>query len=168
VLLLPPKASLASPLDGRFIPVFWSPLHFPNQPGTLGATIDQRHPAFAQFPTGTSTDWQWWDLLATSVAVDLNAARLKPVMPFRFVDKYNRNALPAAIFEARVGPGRLLVCTLDLSRDLPTRPAARQLRRSLLAYVANERFAPTTQWSEADLKSLFIISNTTGGESVIH
>lgn len=102
VLLLPPKASLAAPLDGRFIPVFWSPLHFPNQPGTLGATIDPQHPAFAQFPTGTSTDWQWWDLLATSVAVDLNAARVKPVMPFRFVDKYNRNALPAGIFEVRV------------------------------------------------------------------
>jgi hypothetical protein len=155
VLLLPPKTSLAAPLGGRFIPVFWSPLHFPNQPGTLGATIDPMHPAFAQFPTGTSTDWQWWDLLADSVAVDLNTVRVKPVMPFCFVDKYNRNALPAAIFEVRVGPGRLLVCSLDLSHDLGARPAARQLRRSLLAYVGSERFAPTAEWSEADLKSLF-------------
>jgi hypothetical protein len=160
VLLLPPKESLASPLDGRFIPVFWSPLHFPNQPGTLGATIEPHHPAFAQFPTGTSTDWQWWDLLATSVAVDLNNVRVKPVMPFRFVDKYNRNALPAAIFEVRVGPGRLLVCTLDVSRDLDTRPAARQLRRSLLSYATSKRFAPVTQWSETDLQSLFVISQT--------
>jgi hypothetical protein len=155
VLLLPPKANLAKPLDGRFIPVFWSPLHFPGQPGTLGATIDPQHPAFAQFPTGTSTDWQWWDLLANSVAADLSAVPVKPAMPFRFVDKYDRNALPAAIFEARVGPGRLLVCTLDLSHDLAARPAARQLRRSLLAYASSGKFAPAAQWSETDLKSLF-------------
>jgi hypothetical protein len=44
--------------DARFIPAFWSPLHFPNQSGTLGATIDPEHPVFRDFPTSTHTEWQ--------------------------------------------------------------------------------------------------------------
>ena len=156
VLLLPARASGKAPLDGRFIPVFWSPLHFPNQPGTLGAMIDAASPLWREFPTDSSTDWQWWELLSTSFAVNLDGMDAKLAMPFRFVDKYNRNALPAAIFEAKVGAGRLLVCTLDITQDLDTRIVARQLRRSILAYMANDAFRPQTALSETDLKSLFV------------
>ena len=94
VLLLPGKKGVKTPVDGRFIPVFWSPLHFPNQPGTLGAMIEPAHPVWREFPTGTHTDWQWWELLAKSFAVDMETVSPRPAMPFRFVDKYNRNALP--------------------------------------------------------------------------
>ena len=156
VLLLPDKKSAKAPLDGRFIPVFWSPLHFPNQPGTLGAMIDAAHPVWREFPTDTHTDWQWWELTSSSFALDLDALAVRPAMPFRFVDKYNRNALPAAIFEAKVGAGRLLVCTLDITQDLDTRLVARQLRRSILAYMAGDAFRPRTALSETDLKSLFV------------
>jgi hypothetical protein len=155
VLLLPTRAALAKPIDARFIPVFWSPLHFPNQPGTLGATIEPDHPAFASFPTDTHTNWQWWELFATSYAMDLDALATKPVMPLRFIDKYDRNALPAALWEAKVGPGRLFVCTLDISSDLAKRPAARQLRRSLLAYLGSDRFQPAVALDPATLDSLF-------------
>jgi hypothetical protein len=155
VLLLPAKGILSKPLDGRFIPVFWSPLHFPNQPGTLGATIDKEHAVWQQFPTSTHTDWHWWELLATSVAVDLDGVRAKPAMPFRFVDKYDRNALPTAIFEVKVGKGRLLVCTLDILSSLETRLAARQLRRSIIAYMNSDEFQPNTGWTEAEVKALF-------------
>jgi len=155
VLLLPTRAHLKKPLDGRFIPVFWSPLHFPNQPGTLGATIDPEHPVWREFPTESHTDWQWWDLLNRSTAMDLDELAGTLAMPFRFVDKFNRNALPAAIFEARVGKGRLLVCTLDISSDLDQRPAARQLRRSILAYLGSPAFQPTGRLEEAVLRNLF-------------
>lgn len=159
VLLLPDKKSAKTPFDGRFIPVFWSPLHFPNQPGTLGAMIDAAHPVWRDFPTDKHTDWQWWELTSRSFALDLDALPLRPAMPFRFVDKYNRNALPAAIFEAKVGAGRLLVCTLDITQNLDTRIAARQLRRSILAYMASAAFRPKTSLSEADLQSLFVQGN---------
>ena len=36
-------------------------------------------------------------------------------MPLRFFDKFNRNALPAALWEAKAGSGKLFVCTLDNS-----------------------------------------------------
>lgn len=156
VLLLPDKKGVKTPIDGRFIPVFWSPLHFPNQPGTLGAMIDPVHPVWREFPTGTHTDWQWWELTSRSFAVDMDAISARPAMPFRFVDKYNRNALPAAIFEAKVGAGRLLVCTLDITKDLDSRIAARQLRRSVLAYLSSNKFQPQTELSEAQLQNLFV------------
>lgn len=155
VLLLPTRAALAAPIDARFIPVFWSPLHFPNQPGTLGATIEPDHPVFAGFPTDTHTNWQWWELFSTSFAMDLDALSNKPVMPLRFVDKYNRNALPAALWEAKVGPGKLFVCTLDITSGLTNRHAARQLRRSLLEYLGSDRFQPSAALDPAVLDSLF-------------
>lgn len=155
VLLLPSRSALAAPIDARFIPVFWSPLHFPNQPGTLGATIEPDHPVFAGFPTDTHTNWQWWELFSTSHAMDLDALPEKPVMPLRFVDKYNRNALPVALWEANVGPGRLFVCTLDITSDPTKRHAARQLRRSLLEYLGSDRFKPAASLDPAILDTLF-------------
>lgn len=155
VLLLPSRASLAKPIDARFIPVFWSPLHFPDQPGTLGATIEPDHPVFASFPTDTHTNWQWWELFSTSCAMDLDALKVKPTMPLRFVDKYNRNALPAALWEAKVGSGKLFVCTLDITSNLENRRAARQLRRSLHEYLGSDRFQPITSLEPTVLDSLF-------------
>lgn len=73
----------------------------------------------------------------------------------RFVDKFNRNALPASVFEARVGKGRFLVCTLDISSNLETRIAARQLRRSIDRYLAGDQFQPRAELNLADLKNLF-------------
>jgi len=156
VLLLPDKNSVKAPIDGRFIPVFWSPLHFPNQPGTLGAMIDAGHPVWCEFPTDAHTDWQWWELLSHSYAIDLDGLSVLPTMAFRFVDKYNRNALPAALFEAKVGNGRLMVCTLDVTHDLEKRIVARQLRRSMLTYMGSPEFRPQTELSEDEIKSLFV------------
>ena len=155
VVLLPPAGAVKKPIPGRFIPVFWSPLHFPNQPGTLGATIETAHPLWRQFPTSTHTDWQWWELTAKSVAVDLDGLDPDITKPFRFVDKYNRNALPSAIFEARVGPGKLLVCTLDVDSDLDSRIVARQLRRALFAYAGSAEFEPKGKLSPDQLAALF-------------
>jgi hypothetical protein len=49
----------------------------------------------------------------------------------------------------------LLVCTIDLDRDLAQRPAAGQLRASLLAYAAGNRFRPTTRLEVAQVRGLF-------------
>lgn len=155
VLLLPPRAALQAPIDARFIPVFWSPLHFPNQPGTLGASINNRHPVFAGFPTDTFSNWQWWELFATSHAMDLNDLDPKPSMPLTFVDKFDRNALPASIWEVKCGRGKLLVCTLDITTDLQDRVVARQLRKSIVDYMISDSFAPQVELSPDRLASLF-------------
>lgn len=160
VLLLPSRDSVAAPLAGQFTPVFWNPVMFPNQPGSMGAMIDARNPVFAEFPTDPWTNWQWWELLHESFAINLDSVPEKLSMPLRFVDKFDRNALPAAIFEARVGSGRLLVCTLDISSDLGERIAARQLRRSILAYMSSRRFGPKHELKIQNLENLFRTSRT--------
>lgn len=155
VLLLPAWEDVKSPLAAQFTTIFWNPVMFPNQPGSMGAMIDSQHPVFADFPTEDWTDWQWWELFHGAFSVNLDRAKAKVEMPLRFVDKFNRNALPAAIFEAKVGNGRLLVCTLDISNDLDSRIAARQLRRSILNYMAGDKFQPSDELSVADLRTLF-------------
>jgi hypothetical protein len=155
VLLLPSLDEVRSPLAAEFVPVFWNPLMFPNQPGSMGLMIDAKAPVFADFPTDPWTNWQWWELLHRSFAVNLDNISAKIAMPLRFVDKFNRNALPAAIFEIRVGAGKLLVCTLDISKLLDTRIIARQLRRSILDYMASDRFEPSGKLTAEELKKLF-------------
>ncbi len=168
MLLLAPENTIREPVHGRFIPVFWSPVHFSNQPGTLGALIDPDHPVYDGFPTDFHTDWQWWDLLRQSVAVDVQHLKSDFAMPFRFVDKFNRNGLPTALFEARVGEGKLFVCTLDLERDLENRPAAARLRASLMEYVGSPAFAPVGNLTEADLKTLFGEPGVTASANSMH
>jgi hypothetical protein len=68
------------------------------------------------------------------------------------VDDWNRNHKLALLFEARVGQGRLLACSIDLERDLDRRPGARQLRRGLLAYAAGGKFAPKVAIQASDVR----------------
>jgi hypothetical protein len=46
------------------------------------------------------------------------------------------------VFEAKVGNGKLLVCSMDISNDLENRPVASQLRYSLLSYMSSDQFEP--------------------------
>lgn len=155
VLLLPASSTIQTPIRGRFIPVFWSPVHFANQPGTLGALIDDTHPVFSAFPTRFHTDWQWWELLSESVAVDLDVLDVSLDMPFRFIDKFNRNALPAGLFEFAFGRGKVLVCTLDIESELHQRIVAAQLRASIVQYMKSDDFNPSSMLSQSDVDQLF-------------
>ncbi|RYG66139.1 discoidin domain-containing protein, partial [bacterium] len=61
------------------------------------------------------------------------------------VDNFSRRSLLGNLFEAKVGQGKLLYCAIDLSSDLPNRPAARQLLASLTNYVGSDKFRPQSQ-----------------------
>jgi hypothetical protein len=60
-VVLNPDTAQIKGVSGRFAPVFWSPVHFPDQPGSMGLLINPLHPALADFPTAYYSDWQWWD-----------------------------------------------------------------------------------------------------------
>ena len=70
------------------------------------------------------------------------------------VDSYTENRRLALVFEAKFGAGRLLVCSIDVVSDLEKRPVARQLRRSLLDYMAGPIFQPDVPVSEQELATL--------------
>ena len=70
------------------------------------------------------------------------------------IDDWNTNRKLGLVWECRVGSGKLLVCSADLEKDLGKRPAARQLRESLLSYMAGKRFDPKVAVSKDDLARL--------------
>lgn len=156
VVLLAEPRRIAGKTLGRFDPIFWNKLWFPSQPQhTLGLLVDPKHPALAQFPTSFHSDWQWQDLQNNSkpMVLDRLPKGLRPLV--QVIDDWNTCRKLGLVLEARVGAGRLLVCGIDLDRDLPHRPAARQLRASLLAYAASEQFQPAVPAEVADLRTLF-------------
>lgn len=141
VLLYPQVASLADCVQGRFCTVFWNARMF-KQPETMGIFCDPNHPALAGFPTSFHSDWQWLDLIqhSTALVLDSTTASFRPIV--QAVPDFNANRKLGYMFEASVGGGRLFVSGIDLDGDLAGRPAACQLRNSILSYVASSRFRP--------------------------
>ena len=145
------------PEKGRNIPVgfssiFWNTAWTRGQaPHTLGICCDEKHPALAAFPNEGVSDYQWWDLLSRCDAMCLDAYSkdLRPIV--YLIDDWFTNRKLGMLFEARVGKGKLLVCSADLQHDLETRPAAAQFRQSLLEYMASDRFAPVQELEAAVL-----------------
>jgi hypothetical protein len=155
VLYLPRRADLdwtSPPLDE--VPVFWNRLMGPAWGRMLGLLADARHPALAGFPTEANFDWQWSDIVRGARAVNLDRLprALEPVV--WAIDDWNRNYKLGLVFECKVGRGRLMVSGADLESSLDTRPAARQLRRSLLDYMRSRRFEPLVAVSSAALRGL--------------
>ena len=143
VLYMPRKADLdwtSPPLDT--VPVFWNRLMNPAWGRMLGLWVDKKHAALAGFPTDSFSDWQWMEIVKGARAINLDRLP-KNVQPFvQPIDDWNRNYKLGMIFEARVGSGKLLVSSADLENDLETRIVARQLRKSILDYMASAKFNP--------------------------
>ncbi len=146
-----PDTSIIKGIDGRFAPVFWSPVHFPDQPGSMGLLIDNQHPALANFPTETYSNWQWWDLVTNSRSVQLDDLKPQPTPIIRVIDNFFRNRNLAVLTEFSMGKGKLLLCTMDMHHDLAHRLAARQLKSSLLQYAGSAKFNPNQPITENQL-----------------
>lgn len=155
VLYVPRRADLdwtSPPLDD--VPVFWNRLMGPAWGRMLGLLSETRHPALAAFPTEANFDWQWSEIVRGARAVNLDRLprTLEPIV--WAIDDWNRNYKLGLLFECRVGRGRLLVSGADIVNGLDERPAARQLRGSLLAYMASPRFRPTVAVRPEELRGL--------------
>ena len=70
------------------------------------------------------------------------------------IDDWVHNRRLGRVLEARVGTGKLVMCSIDLDRDLETNAVARQLRSSLLHYMAGERFKPVVELTVKQVQSL--------------
>jgi hypothetical protein len=121
---------------------------------TLGLLCDPKHPALAKFPTELFQDWQWDEIVTNAQAMVLDGLpkQLRPIV--QPIDDWNTNRKLGLIWECRVGTGRLVVCSADLENNLGKRPAARQLRESLLSYMAGKNFNPRVAVSKEALARL--------------
>lgn len=159
-VLLSPKKENVRGLEGKFLPVFWSPVHFPKQAGTMGLLVNPNHPALAQFPTEMNSDWQWWNLVKRSrVMVIDSMPGATPII--EDVDNFANNRRLASAFEAQCGKGKLLLCSMDVLSESEGMPEVRQLLYSLLSYMDSAAFSPTGTVTTEQLMSLWDSNKTT-------
>ena len=166
-VLFSPKTSIVNGLEGKFLPVFWSPVHFPKQAGTMGLLCNPKHPALKDFPTDMHSDWQWWNLVKRSRVMVLDSLpQMSPIV--ESVDNFVNNRRLALVFEAQVGKGQLIFSAIDLLTDSQL-PEIRQLRYSLVRYMLGHEFHPTTTLTPTQLHSLLQEEGTeqkTGATSI--
>jgi hypothetical protein len=154
-VVLNPDTAAIKGVNGRFAPVFWSPVHFPDQPGSMGLLISPTHPALADFPTAYYSDWQWWDLVTSSktMITDILPFQTHPIV--RVIDNFFKNRNMADLLEFKVNGGKLIICSMDIHHNLTARPVARQLRYSLMKYAGSKNFAPKENLNSTDLIKFF-------------
>ncbi|HZI31624.1 MAG TPA: hypothetical protein VFF11_04740, partial [Candidatus Binatia bacterium] len=144
--LIPPdkvRNDRQQPVKFGFSSIFWNTAWTHQQaPTTLGILCDAKSPLFAEFPTEDYSNWQWWYLIhhAQPMIMDRLPEDLRPDV--QVIDDWTTNRRLGLAFEARVGRGRLFVCSMDLQHDLDHDPVRRQFRASLLDYIAGKNFNP--------------------------
>lgn len=156
VLLLVDPERVGTDVQIGFSPVFWNTVWTDGQaPHTLGLLCNPEHPALRSFPTEFHSNWQWWELVHGAAAMELEALppELRPIV--QPIDTWFRNKRLGLLFEAKVGEGKLMVCSMDLTSDLDKRPVARQMRYSVLQYMASGAFDPAVAVDVEALRSLW-------------
>ena len=144
------EEALPNSLKAQFSPDFWSVCTFPHQAGGMGQLIDDRHPLFANFPTESYNNWQWWPMANTRAMI----------LPDRIdciiaeMDSYAFLRPMARLFECRCGGGRLLVSSLGL-HQLTQYPEARALQQAIYQYLPSDRFRPEQTLSPSWIHSIF-------------
>ncbi len=164
LLTLPGKAVRnfdTAPVKLGFSSIFWNTAWTGRQaPTTLGILCDPQHPALAEFPTEFHSNWQWWYLVhrAGALRLDLLPKGTEPIV--RIIDDWFTARPLGLVVEGKVGAGKAIVCGFDLTRDADD-PVSKQMRASLLGYMASEKFAPKTELTAEQIKSLI----TEGGQA---
>jgi hypothetical protein len=163
ILLMPEPDSVEHTVAMSFQTGFWSPMFRMKgkvcpatggeTPGTQGILLDPEHPLFEAFPTAFHADWQWWQLVkhCAPMILDATPSTYRPIV--QVIDGFDRNHKLGLICEAKVGKGKLLICTIDLF-GLQEHPEARQLLACLYNYISSEAFSPDYELDEAIVAAL--------------
>ncbi len=153
-VLFNPDWKTMTGLEGKFVPVFWSPVHFPKQAGTMGILCDPSHPALQKFPTESHSNWQWWDLnIHSTVLITDSVQGGDPIV--EVIDNFVNNRRLASLYEGQVGKGKLVLATFDLSKDLAHRPVANQMLSSIVSYMNSAEFNPKPLTNFDTMRAIF-------------
>ncbi|WP_231425161.1 sugar-binding domain-containing protein [Pedobacter sp. Leaf250] len=139
-----------------FLPVFWNTSWFKMRPPhTLGILCDSKNPAFAHFPTENHSDMQWWEIVNKAQVMNLEdfPKGFKPII--QPIDTWFLNRKLALVLEAKVGRGKLIVSSANLSPDLKDTPSAQQLYFSLQNYMMSDQFNPKYEVTFNTVKDIF-------------
>ena len=125
-------------------------------PHTTGAVIDNHHPLFKEFPSDDWANLNWWELINKTQVMNLSEFPKDYQSPVQPIDTWHVSRKLGMIVEARVGKGRLLMTTMDISSDLDKRIVARQMRKAIIDYMMNdEEFCPRISVGQQIITDLF-------------
>lgn len=120
--------------------------------------IKAGHPALEGLPHEGFCGWQFRRLMEGGKAVQIEAD--VPFDPIVDVASSVKCVVrQAALFEYRIGEGRLLVCSF---RFAESDPAATWLKDRLVAYAASDAFEPTREISPEQLHAVVSASLVSG------
>lgn len=159
VLLLPEKLSAA--IEGTYCTDFWCYPMFRsisesvNKPipiGTMGLLIQNEHPAFTKFPVAMHTTPCWYNLVSHSECQILDdlPQTIRPIV--QMIDNFERNHNLGILYEAKVGEGKLLVCTSRLE-EIWSHIEVRHFAKSIIDYALSDSFNPQLTLSLETLQS---------------
>ena len=126
----------------QFTPVFWNTSWFKMRPPHVtGFVAQSKHPLFNEFPTEYYSELQWWEIVNKAQVMHLEdfPKGFQPIL--QPIDTWFMNRKLALIIEAKVGNGKLIVSSANIS-DTSSGPAARQLFYSIKKYMASGQFNP--------------------------
>lgn len=154
VFFIPSGDAFRDKVKMGFSPIFWNTAWTRGQaPHTLGILCDPSHPVFAEFPTESGSNWQWWEILhgASALRLDALPAGFQPIV--QVIDDWFTNRRLGLLYEARLGKCSVMVSGAELMGSISCRHAARQFRHGIFDYMATPAFAPRQEIDEKLLKS---------------
>jgi len=143
LLLLAGKVEQGKDVVQYMTPSFWNTSWFKMRPPhTEGSLINNYHPVFKDFPTDFYTGLQWWELVQKGQVMELNnfPADFQPIV--QPIDTWFVNRKLGTLFEAKVGNGRIMVCSADITSEPDKRFVARKLYYSIINYMNSIHFVP--------------------------
>ncbi|MGI5974148.1 MAG: exo-beta-1,4-galactosidase [Paludibacter sp.] len=143
LLLLAGKVEQGKDVVQHMTPAFWNTSWFKMRPPhTVGTSVNSNHPILKDFPTDYYTGLQWWELINRAQAMEMNSfpADFQPIV--QPIDTWFINRKLGMLFEAKVGEGKIVVCSADVQNNLDRRPVARQLYHSIVQYMNSNLFYP--------------------------
>ena len=118
--------------------------------GNYATVVKKGHPALAGLPHEGYCGWQFRRLMEDGAAVQLEAGvPFDPIIEIASSEKFLIRQ--AALFEYRVGEGRLLVCSFRFGDG---DPAAAWLKARLEAYASSDAFNPEQVLTPAQLRAV--------------
>ena len=151
------KVTLGSDIKQTYLPVFWNTSWFKMRPPhTTGAYIDSAHPLFKyDFPTDDWSNLNWWELLNRAQVMNLMELPADYQSPIQPIDTWHVSRKLGMLIEAKVGKGRLLMTTMDVTTGLDRRHVARQMRQALFRYMNSSDFQPSIELSPVTIEHFF-------------
>ena len=150
------KVSYGKEVVQQFTPVFWNTSWFKMRPPhTTGIFVEDAHSIFDLFPTDYHSDMQWWELVNRAQVMQFTdfPHDFQPLV--QSIDTWFVSRKIGMLFEANVGKGKLVMTSMDITRDLDHRIVARQMKESILNYMHSSAFLPKWDIEQERIADLF-------------